>query len=231
MHASYVLFARCARAALVSLTAAACIAACAVESADDDVDGESAELRVEPKVALKTLRSTVSKSQLQPAQIAFASHADYIAANIALAPIGALRSQVETAVGGSIKNRGEAHITTITPIEMGVLTKKLAASQIERIAIDNGVQKANVVPKCIGLGSKGADSTFYLVVESPDLLAVRRAIAAAYVAKGGAASAFNAEKFFPHATIGFTKRDLFESDGVIKSVASCPNPTGIGVLP
>jgi hypothetical protein len=211
------------------LTLAALQAGCAVQTEDDAVEADSAELRGDPKLVLKSLRTTISTSQVQPTQIAFVGHPDYVAANLAFAPIAALRGQVETAMVGNLKNRGEAHVTTITPVEMGILAKKLSANQVERIAVDSGVQKAAIVPKCIGVGVKGTDATFYLVVESPDLLKVRRAIAAAFVAKGGSAVAFNAENFYPHATLGFTKRDLFEGDGVVKSIASCPNPSGLAL--
>jgi hypothetical protein len=58
------------------------------------------------------------------------------------------------------------------------------------------------------------------VVESEDLLAVRRKIAEELAGRGLGPDAFDVAAFEPHVTIGFTKRDLFETDGVGKGKAS-----------
>lgn len=38
---------------------------------------------------------------------------------------------------------------------------------------------------------------------------------------------FRAERFFPNITVGFNKRDLHESDGVIKDKTTCFKPIQI----
>lgn len=75
-------------------------------------------------------------------------------------------------------------------------------------------------------GRKGKKEikTYFLVVGSPALLAIRKKISKLFVEKGGQAKDFVADNFFPHVTIGFTQRDLFESDGVVKDATSCILP-------
>lgn len=67
-------------------------------------------------------------------------------------------------------------------------------------------------------------STVYLVVQSPDLVERRKALRNQFERNGGRTGDFDADRFFPHITVGFTGRDLHESDGVIKNNDSCVAP-------
>ena len=58
--------------------------------------------------------------------------------------------------------------------------------------------------------------TYFVVVQSEDLISIRKKIQDSFVGKGGDKNDFNPLNYFPHITLGFTKRDLHESDGVIK---------------
>jgi 2'-5' RNA ligase len=216
--------------ALAACCFAVLLSGCAAETSDPGADdGAESEIVADPRAALRTASFSISKGGIQPTGARFVAHPDFLAANVPLGPVSALRTALESKLAGALKNRGEAHVTTITPPEMGVLKRKLSMSEVQTIAA--GIQSAALTPRCVGMGESGRDRTFYLVVESSDLLAVRRAVAARYVEKGGARGDFDAEDFLPHVTLGFTKRDLFEQDGVVKSVASCPNPTGLAVQP
>jgi 2'-5' RNA ligase len=65
------------------------------------------------------------------------------------------------------------------------------------------------------------EKTFYIVVESPELVAIRQEIQNLFLLKGGNEKDFVAENFYPHITIGYTKRDLHDEDGIIKDAKSC----------
>lgn len=216
---------------IVALFVATLAPACGAAPAEDETEDSESDLVSDPRGALKVATFSISTRAVQPAGATFVAHSDYVAANVPASPVIALRKSVEKTLGGALKNRGEAHVTTITPPEMAVLERKLDANEIQSVAVDAGVQRAALTPRCIGMGEKGKDRTFFLVVDSSDLIAVRRALAARYIAKGGARGDFEPDKFFPHVTLGFTKRDLFEQDGVVKSVASCPKPAGLEVQP
>ena len=192
-------------------------------------DSDESELSADPRGALRAARLSISRSAIAPTLAPYVAHSDYVAANVPFDPATTLRGALEGRLRGLLKNRGEAHVTPVTPGEMGKLRQRLTAREVEDLAIGAGVQQAVLTPKCVGMGEKGRDRTFYLVVESSDLMAVRTKIAAAFYAKGGARDAFDATAFFPHVTLGFTKRDLHASDGTVKSVASCPNPEGLEV--
>jgi 2'-5' RNA ligase len=128
---------------------------------------------------------------------------------------------IEKTIGRKLTNRGEAHITVVTPLEFDqVLKPFLTIEEINKIAKDNSIQESSFDILCIGSGRKELDGvneeTFFFVVESPDLLKIRHKIQEAFEAAGGKKSLFNGNYFFPHITIGFTKRDLHISDQVIK---------------
>ena len=62
------------------------------------------------------------------------------------------------------------------------------------------------------------EETFFLIVESKNLRIIREEIYKRFVSKGGNQKDFDPHWFFPHITIGFTKRDLHESDGILKNL-------------
>jgi 2'-5' RNA ligase len=121
-----------------------------------------------------------------------------------------------------LKNRGEAHVTTITPVEyFQVLKDKVSIEEINDIALDHRIQESDLNIICLGSGHKGNLDTFFVVVESQNLLKIRKAVDELFEARGGNPRAFSPEDFYPHITLGFNKRDLHESDGVIKDGSSC----------
>ena len=146
----------------------------------------------------------------------------YLSMDIHYSPIKELWKQTEIETGLKLNNRGEAHITTITPPEFfhqlkGVVT----IEEIEKIASEMPIQSSKFKVVCLGRGMKDDMSTFYVVVESEDLINLRKKVEMLFLKKGGKKGKFRAENFYPHITVGFTKRDLHESDGVIKDKNSC----------
>lgn len=123
-----------------------------------------------------------------------------------------------------LKNRGEAHITIITPIEYHqVLEKFISIEEIFQISEKERMQKFPFKIICLARSQKvinnQIESTFYLVIQSEKIINLREKIARTFKARGG--EGFEAHHYFPHITIGFTKRDLHESDGVLKDSQAC----------
>lgn len=153
---------------------------------------------------------------------------NYLSMELPYKPAEKLRKQLEQLLNSPLKNRGEAHITVITPIEFNkVLKSKVSMEEIHQLAIENQIQQADVKAICVGVGEKKESSnetlnTYYVVVESNKLLALRKKVQDLYLSRGGEEKAFQAEQFYPHITLGFTMRDLhLESDGVVKNSESC----------
>lgn len=126
----------------------------------------------------------------------------------------------------NLKSRGEAHITVITPPEYhDILKSKLTMAEIDAIALGSNIQSANFDVVCLGKGNAMIKNkpqvAFYVVVNAVELLNIRQKIQALYIKKGGNVDDFQAEQFYPHITLGFSSRDLHESDGVIKGAQSC----------
>lgn len=65
------------------------------------------------------------------------------------------------------------------------------------------------------------ETTFFIVVNSVDLINIRTVIQLLFIQKGGLPNQFDANNFYPHITVGFTKMDLHDSNGVIKDSRSC----------
>lgn len=151
----------------------------------------------------------------------------YLAMNIPFTPVENIFYQLEARLQKPLISRGEAHITVITPVEYWNILRPRGVTirEINQIAENFGIQQSHFNIVCLGqgkaiLGNK-MESTFFIVVNSEDLINLREMIQILFVRKGGSSSEFNPYKYHPHITVGFTKVDLHESNGVIKDTKSC----------
>jgi len=151
----------------------------------------------------------------------------YLTMNINYSPMRELFSSfTKSEPNIKLKSRGEAHITVITPIEYNkVLKNKITIKEIEQIALKNKIQSSKFEITCLGRGQKIIDNkneqTYFIVVKSKNLLDIRTEIQELFISKGGNPKDFKANNYYPHITVGFTKRDLHENDGIIKGKNSC----------
>lgn len=156
---------------------------------------------------------------------------DHVSMVVPFAPVNDVKKQIEARTAISLKDRGEAHVTVITPPELSVLKHHLSGAEILDSLGNDNLQGETFETVCVGSGSKSAGSTtlrtFFVVVKSAGLVARRRALEDKFIENGGEPGAFSAQKFYPHITIGFTKRDLHEQDGVIKNEGSCIAPLAV----
>ncbi|MES3036319.1 MAG: hypothetical protein V4736_00305 [Bdellovibrionota bacterium] len=152
----------------------------------------------------------------------------YLTMNLPFAPMKTLLQQVQTTESVKLKDRGEAHITVVTPVEFWNDLKPYGVSiaEIDQIAEAMNIQNSAFQIICLGAGKKviedREEKTFYVVVQSDDLLKIRRKVQELLLSKeGGRASNFNPTKFYSHITLGYTLKDLHDSDGIIKDDKSC----------
>ena len=167
----------------------------------------------------------VSASGFDGSQQTFVPQTNYVAMPLPFAPFAELFQQLSANVPEKLISRGEAHVTVLTPPEYDQLKAQISIDEINAIALALGIQNVKVKPFCLGRGDAviegKREQTYYVVVEAEGLRKIRLAIAAEFVKRGGSSAVFDAEHFFPHVTVGFTKRDLFDQDGVVKDQNSC----------
>lgn len=145
---------------------------------------------------------------------------DYISLDLAYPYYKRIFDKLASTSKTNIETRGEAHITLITPPEFKILSKKIPAATLHQMAENFIKTTPSFEHVCLGIGEKfGAGKTYFIVVKSADFLAFRISLAQkAQLPK----NVFDAEKYYPHVTLGFTLRDLHIDDGVIKDARSCP---------
>jgi hypothetical protein len=160
---------------------------------------------------------------------------NYLTMNLPFAPVESLWKSLQHILQHILQqtlqkplvNRGEAHITVITPVEFStVLGNVMTMRNIDSIASAMNLQAARFTCACLGRAQitvNGAiEQTYYVVVQSDDIRAVRRAIFKHFVEQGGEPSLFDPERCYLHITVGFTKQDLHEeTHGVRKGANSC----------
>lgn len=172
------------------------------------------------------LPNKVHNNQAQP----FVPHhkeglfGSYLTMAVNYTPVKTLFEQLP----GALKTRGEAHVTVITPVEFyQVLSSKVTIAQIDQIAMQQHIQASAFKTVCLGRGQKKSkgkakvESTYFVVINSEGLLNIRHKVHALFVEQGGQADAFDPNHFYPHITVGFSSKDLHESDGVIKDDTAC----------
>ncbi|MBX2986512.1 MAG: hypothetical protein KF802_01320 [Bdellovibrionaceae bacterium] len=150
--------------------------------------------------------------------------AAFLGMNVHAPPVEELRRLVEERRQLKLLGRGEAHVTVVTPPEYEVLKSKLGMERINEIARSMEIQQKSFYPMCLGRASTGAadaEQTFFMVLEAPELLEIRRAVHDAFVMAGGDGTLFPVNDYQPHVTVGFTRRDLFAQDGAVKGKNSC----------
>ncbi len=170
----------------------------------------------------KASLATTQQKQWKPQN--FVSHSDWLGMNLDPQPVEQLRQQLESIGQNTLKSRGESHITIITPPEFSQLKAKISRQDLDLHAQKMDLQKIQWKPLCVAQAVNPLNSkmiTYYIVVEAPGLLELRKELHLQFVKNGGNPKAFNFNNFHPHITIGFTERDLFESDGIIKDTRHC----------
>lgn len=150
---------------------------------------------------------------------------NYVVITLPYAPFGELLTSLQGQYG-SLKSRSEAHVTVITPPEYDeVLSSFLTIKEINDLAQNSNIQVLKLQPICLGKAeaeiSGATETAYFVVVQSQEVIDFRRRVYDAFVAKGGSPSRFDPENFYPHITVGFSLRDLHESDGVRKGKNAC----------
>ncbi len=155
----------------------------------------------------------------------FEAHSNYLVMSLNYQPVSQLRESLTAELPPDLKNRGEAHITVITPPEYEILKKYLSMAEINEIAEKDQIQKSDLAFVCVAeVSNRQAMKAYFVVAKSANLLKIREDILERYHKKGGSEK-FAAEHFYPHITLAFTERDLHEeSDHVIKDERSCFAP-------
>ena len=172
-----------------------------------------------------SLEKTVTYSPELFVPISWIENKSHLAMNLHYPPVQKVKEQVDANLPIPLKTRGEAHITVITPPEYEKLKTFLSMERINAIAVQHNIQQFAFKPFCLGRGRLQIDgheeSTYFMVVDSTDLSTLRKHIKEAFILAGGSPKDFDENLFFPHVTVGFTKRDLHFEDGILKNKNSC----------
>lgn len=166
-----------------------------------------------------------TESPTAPATTSLSPEKNYVSLDLEYARYKAIYEELVKKTG-TLKSRGEAHITLITPPEFKALTategSKITAEQIHAEYKKSGLTAQDFKEICLAQGELTIEnkkmSTYFIVVKSKVFLKFRQKLAKMSHLKK---SAFNAKQFYPHITIGFTDRDLHFEDGLKKDIKKC----------
>lgn len=100
------------------------------------------------------------------------------------------------ALSDSSQQKGEAHITVITPPEFSVLaTANVTLDEINAIALDHDIQSTKFRMICLGKESvrrqQQSAVVYQIIVSAPNLVEIRKAVFRRYFSKGGNPALFD----------------------------------------
>ncbi len=205
----------------IALTLLGALVACggSTEAAEGSTEQDSTAAVLSPDTTF-VLDASALDNHDQP----FVRNNDHLAMNVRFAPVRGVQGALNEKLGTTLKQRGEAHVTVLTPPEFSILSRSITIADVNRLALAGDIEASDLKAVCLGSGTARGNKklqTYFIVVTSQRLFQLRRDVKALFVSRGGKASAFDAEAFTPHVTVGFTQRDLFEADGVVKDQTSC----------
>jgi 2'-5' RNA ligase len=171
---------------------------------------------------------SLSSEVYKTSHIPFLSHQgpgewdSYLTLELDYAPVKELFLEVQASQDRVLKTRNEAHITVITPPEFfRKLSSHLSMNEIDQLAKSMHIQDSFFTVECLGRATLGTKATYYVIVSSPELVKIRRAIKKLFVDKGGDPQLFDPKDFYPHITLGYTDQDLHKDDGITKNLETC----------
>lgn len=172
----------------------------------------------------------ISRQAFIGTRVGFDAHPGYLAMNLPYQFIQPVFFEVQEREKLKLITRGESHVTVITPPEESILKAQGVPPQlIDARAQREKIQNSKLNPVCLGEGSALVggvmEKTYYIVLEADRLRQLRLQFSA-LVAKDETSRLrqFEPGRYLPHLTVGFTRQDLFEQNGVVKDATSCIYP-------
>ncbi|KAL6762462.1 hypothetical protein V8C86DRAFT_2518281 [Haematococcus lacustris] len=140
-----------------------------------------------------------------------------------------------TAGVAPLVNRADVYITTISTAEYAVLSSlsSITIQDINAIAMASDIQASSFVPHCVARFRKSlvtpavVDEAYNVPASSADLVAIRQRVSDLYQMLGGEPGMFNPTSFLPHITLGFSRRNMGDADGVFKGENACWAPISL----
>ena len=157
----------------------------------------------------KLFKSQEFESHINPDQF----YGTYLISKVNFIPVNRVKETIEKIMGLELQDRGEAHITVITPPEHDAILASVAEFSMEKVEelVRNTIQ--NLRWDTLGVGAsrgkngKGQYSeVYFLVVNSPQLRFIRERVARYFNIPR---DVFDPARQDFHVTIGFTESDLF----------------------
>lgn len=148
----------------------------------------------------------------------------WLGKDLPFSPYADQRMRIENLYKIKLQHRGEAHITLLTPPEYQSLRTLLSEAEIDKVAASHQLDRAPYKEVCVGTFKLKDMSTWFIVVESEELMNFRKAIAKLVEQKEPEIKKrplFEALNWQPHITLGYTHRDLHYQDGAIKDGRAC----------
>ncbi len=152
----------------------------------------------------------------------FLSHEDWLGISFSVAEIVKIKKQLEKINGEKLFALSDSYLMVITSQEWAILKSVLKMSDAEEMFKKKKINHTIFKPDCIArLDGKTGDQSYsqwaLMLKESEEISDFRSDLRRLFRARGGLGDDFQVSRWQPLLVVGFTSREFFDQDGLIKS--------------
>ena len=157
----------------------------------------------------------------------FLSHEEWAGISFPIGEIVKIKKQLEDITGEKLFALSDSYLMVVTSEEWSILKTALKMSEIDKLIGEHKLNFSKHQPHCLArlegkVGEVSYSQWALVLKENQALEDFRRDLRRLFRARGGLGDEFQVSRWKPLLVVGFSSREFFDQDGLIKSTqAKC----------
>lgn len=168
-------------------------------------------------------KPSVSSELLDPKNRGdFLSHEEWLGISFPVAEIVKIKKELEASTGEKLFALSDSYLLVVTSQEWAILRTALKMSDVEKLFVESKLNQVKLQPECLvrlegKVGEEQYSQWGLVLKDSKPLEDFRRDLRRLFRARGGLGDDFQVSRWKPLLVVGFSSREFFDQDGLIKS--------------
>ena len=168
-------------------------------------------------------KPSVSSELLDPKNRGdFLSHEEWLGISFPVAEIVKIKKELEASTGEKLFALSDSYLLVVTSQEWAILRTALKMSDVEKLFMESKLNQVKLQPECLvrlegKVGEEQYSQWGLVLKDSKPLEDFRRDLRRLFRARGGLGDDFQVSRWKPLLVVGFSSREFFDQDGLIKS--------------
>lgn len=152
----------------------------------------------------------------------FLSHEEWLGISFPMKELMSLKRQIEEKTQTKLFALPDSYLMLITSQEWALLKSSLKMSEIEKVFLKEKLNQVKLEPYCLAhykgkVGDQSYTQWALILKENKKLNDFRHDVRRLFRFRGGFGDDFQVDRWKPLLVVGFTSREFFDQDGLIKS--------------